>query len=297
MNAQQAHDEDSSIHGDVLFQQLLELFVGPEMKRLQAADPSAEGLAVHRFLILMPPGQRPIVKLNDAFGGVVEARHTRDLVKGEEVGPEDIDGVSSFEPHDDDRGQPFIAGFAHSAGWSVIFRLGWQHEMAAPYLKLGQEFAATAKEALAAHRIGVALDNAHSAAELFAKSVLLSAPPAMTEKVINSSKHSHIVDRFNQWTALDNAPREFTTVLGRLQALRGSARYLNKPLMITDEEVAGLFRRLDEFEAFAENEITGDNPRTSFNVIATRDIRAGELVGLDAATIEHPQRRERGKQR
>lgn len=291
MNARQANDDDSGSRGDVLFQQLLELFVVPEMERLQAADPSGEWSAVSRFLILMPPGQSPIVKLNDAFGGLLEVHYTRDCVLGEEAGPADIDGVANFEPDEDDHGQPFIAGFAHSAGWSVVFRLGWQHEMAGTYLRLGQQFAATAREALVAGRTGVALDNAYSASELFAKTVLLSSPLAMTEEVVNSRDQKHIVPRFDKWTGLDNAPRGFTHLLHDLWELRGAARYLNEPLSVGTDEVDRLFVTLGEFEAFAENEINGE-PRTSYNVRATRDIRSGELVELDAATIERPRRRE-----
>ncbi len=267
--------------GDLMFRQVIEAFVSPEVERRRAESGELEG--IHRFLVLMPPGDPVVVKLNREFQGEATVRATRDFEQGEEIDTDSFDHVSDFRPDEIDRGRPFIAGFAHRDGWSLVLRLGWQHVDAAPCLRLGQEFAVTAREALAAGRTGPALENAHSAAELFAKAVLLSAPPAITGRIVNSSKHTDIVPAFNQWTALGNAPRGATRLLGKLQALRRSARYLNDPLTVTSEEVGELFEALDMFEKFTEADVAGD-PLRSYFVIATRELRAGELVELSAMT-------------
>jgi len=87
-------------------------------------------------------------------------------------------------------------------------------------------------------------------------------------------------------------------LLYRLQELRPAGRYLNKELVLRDGEAEEIFALLSEMEQHvrrvAEGQDCGEGPH-GFNVIATRDIKAGQLVGRSDYTLRPPKRRTKTK--
>jgi hypothetical protein len=143
----------------VLFQDVVDWFVQPEVAARRIAGELPTDPAIYRFQVLLHPEGEPEVRLNEQVGGVVKAVATRTIEPGEEV-TDDFSGVSSYEPKPEDVGVPHITSFAHREGWSVAFDFTYRHPRSADYLERGHDFAETAREALAAGRVGTALDNA-----------------------------------------------------------------------------------------------------------------------------------------
>lgn len=276
--------------GPVLFQDVLDRFVQPDVAARHIAGELPTDTAIHRFQVLLHPEGEPDVRLNEQVGGMVKAVATRTIEAGEEVTTDDFSGVSSYEPMPEDVGVPHITAFAHRGGWSVAFDFTYRHPRSIDYLAGGHDFADTAREALAAGRVGAALDNAFSAVELFAKAELLSCRPTINE-VISSRTHGSVATPYALWARLGNTDRRYVQLLYRLQELRGASRYLDKGLALKDGEPATLFDLLADMEAHvrrvAHGEDTDDEPQ-GFTVIARRDVRAGQLVTQDDFTLRPP---------
>ena len=149
------------------------------------------------------------------------------------------------------------------------------------FLARGREFLRTAEEAHAAGRLGPSLDTAFSAAELLAKAELLSCRPTV-ELILNRKKHEAIAQPYHAWSHLGNTDGQFAKLLQRLGRLRGQARYLDGEIVVTTMQAADILATLRRMEEHVSRVVTagqvGDVP-ASFNVYATRAIKAGELVG------------------
>lgn len=76
----------------------------------------------------------------------------------------------------------------------------------------------------------------------------------------------------------------------RLAELRPAARYLNSELAAAAEQVAELLWQLAEMERHVRGVVSGDPAyrRRRYQVIATREIRAGRLARDGDCTIVPP---------
>ena len=90
----------------------------------------------------------------------------------------------------------------------MSFDLSRRHPLSDDHLALGRDFAASAREAQAAGRLGVALDCAYSAAELLAKAELLSCSPTI-EAALGARKHAGVATPYSLWARLGNTPARF----------------------------------------------------------------------------------------
>jgi hypothetical protein len=264
------------------------------MTRRQTNGQLREGTNVYRFQVLLPPDGPVEVRLNDEVGGEALAKAARPVKRGQEVTIEDITAIEKYVPRPEDAGIPHVTAFAHRAGWSIAFEFGYRHPRRHDFLRLGHQFAETAREALAAGRVGVALDNAFSATELLAKTELLSCAPTI-EAAIAARTHGSVRESYNLWGRLDNTDRRFIDLLNRLSDLRQPARYLGRELRLKPGEPEHLVELLAEMEAHVDVAVTGDASSAlphSYNVIATRDIVAGQLVWAADFTIRPPKKRQ-----
>ena len=281
--------------GSTLFQEMLSRFVEPEVSRRQEAGEWPVDAGIYRFQVLFHQEREPEVRFNEQVGGMLEAVAARALEKGEDVMLEDIAGVKGYKPRSEDDGVPHVTAFAHRDGWSLAFEFNYRHPRRFEYLASGREFAASACEALSAGRVGVALDNAFSACELLAKAELLSCHPTVDDALASNS-HGAVARPYSLWARLDNTDARFVRLLYRLQELRPAGRYLNKELTVDADQASELIALLSEMEQHvtrvANGEDAGESPR-GFNVIAARDIKAGQLVWRGDYTLRRakPERR------
>lgn len=173
----------------------------------------------------------------------------------------------------------------------MSYDLTRRHPLAGEHLALGREFAATAREAHTAGRPEVTLDNAYSAAELLAKAELLSCSPTI-EAALCARTHAGVTTPYSLWARLGNTDTRFPALVHRLAELRPAARYLNAELAADDEQVAELLEQLAEMERHVRGVVSGDPAyrRQRYQVIATREIRAGRLARDGDCTIVPPKK-------
>ncbi len=95
---------------------------------------------------------------------------------------------------------------------------------------------------------------------------------------------------YTLWARLGNTEQRFASLLHSLAQLRSAARYLNGELDADAEEVTQLMETLAEMEGHVRGVVTGDSAyrRHRYQVIATREIRAGRLAKDSDCSIVPP---------
>ena len=277
--------------GQALFEDVWHRFVEPEVaRRREAGREDERALVVYALQVLLHPAREPEVRINDQVRGTMQGVAARELEAGEDVTIDDLLTLTGFTLALEDAEIPYVAAFAHREGWSLSFDFSRRHERRFEYLDRGREYSATAREVLKADRLGVALDNAYSAVELLAKAELLSCGPTIGD-VLASRSHGGVATPYSLWARLGNTDQRFVRLLYRLQNLRSAGRYLHRDLSLASGEPEDLFALLAEMEEHVAAAVAGGAPGSEghwFNVIATRDISAGQLVGPSDFTLKSP---------
>lgn len=277
--------------GQPLFDDVVERFVVPEIERRRDAGTFADDECVYRFQVLFPESGGQEIRLNDEVAGSILAVATRAIDKGEEVTLEDISGVTEYTPPPEDAGVPHVTAFLHRDGWSLAFQFGrGGHPDRFEFLRLAQDFLETARQALAASRFSSFVDAAYSAAELFAKAELLSNRPTV-DLVLQSRSHGAVTSNYDAWAKLGNSDLRFAKLLNRLADLRPAARYRQRPFVFDltrgQELLADLDAMLEHVRIGVVSGVS-DAEGNVFYMYATREILAGELVGVGDFTLLAP---------
>lgn len=231
-------NEDDEELGTALHAQMFELWVEPELTRrgdLVRTD-------VRRALVLME-STGPVVRLNEEFDVVAQARSTRAIAAGEEVTRADFDEIRWAEPLGVDPNVGWILYMVVGSDAYITFDFRQNLARATEMLQRAQEFLELAEDGLEKKRLGPAIDNALSAAELTIR--------AQVHLIDTPTKESHR-QRLNfwaEWVRLGNAPAHLADTFARLTDERGRARYADAPLTIDARELQQL---LDEVRDMIE---------------------------------------------
>ncbi len=282
--------------GNRLLESMLSEYVEPEIRSRNETGDWDPGLPVWKFQVSFEDDGSVQVLLNDEVKGQLTARLATDKEAGDEVVASDIAEITTFSPEGRFAQVPYVAGFFTNETWFVAFEFGGRHPMRHRYLEAGQDFLRSAHENFDAGRPGVSADNAFSAAELLARTELLSSSPAI-KHVLAARGHAGLSQLYNAWAGyLENSDREFSKALNVLARIRPAARYLERDLDVA--LLPELLETLDKWEELAKHLATAplrELPR-SYNMVAAREISHGELVEADDSTIYPPKREPKDKQ-
>jgi uncharacterized protein (UPF0332 family) len=272
--------------GQTLFEKMTKDWVEPEVIRRRAAGTWSDEDLVYRFQVQFLDDE-VAVRLNDEVKGILEVRAIGPIEKGQEITEEDFSEIAGYRPLDQDAHHPHVTGFAHHDEWFLAFQLGQRDPSRFEVLKVGREFLSAAHDAYQDVRLRVFFDTANSAVELLAKAELLSCGPTI-ELAQNVNSHRALSVAYNLWTGrLGNSDRRFADALNRLAKLRRQARYLTTELAGDKEEAAELLAVLDDMEQHVTHlaEAPMSELPDGFTVMATRELKAGELVSAEEMTI------------
>ncbi len=167
------------------------------------------------------------------------------------------------------------------------YQLGHRDPSRHEVLAVAREFLAAAKESLEAQRLHPFFDNANSAVELLAKAELLSCAPTIGV-ARETSSHRTLSQAYNLWVGhLENGDCRFSEALNLLAKLRRQARYLTTQLEGDEVEATRLLKVLEQMERHVSHLVEAPMHELpgGFSVLATRELKAGELLGPDAMTV------------
>ena len=223
-----------------VIQNLLDVFVTPEVKRRQDAGMLPKPLELrYAQVILFPDERKPLIRINEEVKAKAKVKFHSGISKklGDLIYEHEIEAIEHVElgPNDDPDCRYIFLYFKgkKSIAWFDFRR---NKALAAKHIDRAKEYVSTAHDCLQGKRLVPFVDNLFDAAELSAKAVLLAMhdySPTLRKK----STHSAIQLRYNRFANLGNVIPKYKSTFNRLTGLRTSARYLKgAPLKLADEE-------------------------------------------------------------
>jgi len=238
-----------------VFQQVMDIFVNPEIERRIKRRAIKEGTPITRIQIVfnLDKGKNEI-RLNEEVKAIIHGKATRDIQKGEVVYESDISEIGGVELTDEDVNCGHITLLLFKNNWIISFDFRYNQERVKEHIEASKEFYETSIDSLEKNRLRAFYENAFATAELSAKSILLLLPDKdiLNDKSFRS--HGKIEKKLTSWGSLGNVKSEFSTTLSKLKSLRDSARYVHSE-DYKSEDSNKIKETIKEMVEFAENSI------------------------------------------
>lgn len=158
---------------DRTVKQLIEVWVEPEIKARQARGEPPTPVILKAAQIIWPPGNAPIVRLNDEIRGVAVVRVP--VGQTTELPTLDSPGVTlqqfDLAPDELDAGHATL--FVKDGSWQLIFNFQTRRGHAGQLLDKAEEFLATAEWRHSQGKASACVDNLFSVCELISKAQLI----------------------------------------------------------------------------------------------------------------------------
>jgi HEPN domain-containing protein len=229
--------------GEKVGEQAYEFWIGPEIERRRAARELPEDFALVGAQVIFGSGEGlPVVRLNGEVKAVAEVTAARAIEPGE-VTEDDIAGYNNILLTEDDPNEGHITIVAHKGGWAIAFDFRRNAGHIAEHTQAAREFLDAAAWARREGHSRAFIDNLFSATELMAKGLLIWMPD---ETLRTAKSHPPIKNRFNQERKMGNVDPRFADLLNQLGKLRGSARYLDDNLTISETQMDAMLATAEE---------------------------------------------------
>lgn len=208
-----------------LFQQVMDIFVIPEMERRRKEGSIKDGTVISKMQIVfsLDKGKNE-VRLNEEVKAIVKAKANKPIQKGDIVYETDVDNIEDIELTDEDVNCGHITLLLFKNNWIISFDFRYNKNRVKDHIEASKEFYVTAVNSLDNSRLRAFYENAFASAELSAISVLLTLP---SKEILDCRNHKKRLSQFKDWADLGNVKMEFSTTLSSLSELRDSARYLH----------------------------------------------------------------------
>ena len=235
---------------------------------------------IRKALAILAPGEPNEVRFNEEADLVASVIAARAIEKGEAVHDVDFSDVSDLRPVEVPKDAAWVAMVVLPNGSPMLaFDFRRNRGRGKRLLNLALEYVDTSAGALKNTRFGPALESAHAAAELAVTAMMYLSDDNPFKGRRNA--HSRRKGWLNQFTRLDNAPRDFHATLVKLGDLRGSARYGDPQLDVTSEEVAALIESVRGIIEHARARV--GEPLEAIDTSGVPGVRAG-LVDDESAS-------------
>jgi HEPN domain-containing protein len=225
----------------ILFQQFLDLFILPEIRRRKEAGKLEEPFNLRGAqIVFFADGKKPEIRLNSEIRAIANVKLKKGISKekGDPIHDNEIAGLDKItltEDEDPDCGHATLIRVQDS--WIIAFDFRYNKGLAKKHIDAAKQFYDSAEFALTRKSWSSCLDNLFSAAELAAKAVLLLMPDPKFRKRV---KHGGIQQRYNNFADLGNVKPEYRDALNKLSGLRPRARYLQGEIPISEAEIHAL---------------------------------------------------------
>jgi uncharacterized protein (UPF0332 family) len=245
-------NEGEIINYQPAFNQLMDIFITPEVKRRQEAHELETPLNLRSAqVIFYPDGRKPQVRINSEVKGIamVRLKEGISLIPGDPIFENQLLGlewINLDEDTDLDCGHATI--YRINGVWTLTFDFRYNKALASKHITAAKEFYEVAAYSFEQKKLSPFVDNLYSAAELLAKATLLLMPDIELRK---KASHASINAGYNKFANLGNVKPEYRDALNKLHGRRSSARYLQgDSISLTDGEARSY---LDTVKAMIED--------------------------------------------
>jgi len=241
-----------------IFEQFMDLFVTPEVRRRQEIDELARPLDLRAAqIIFFPDGKEPQVRINSEVRAIGKAKLKPGISKkaGEPIFEHEVEGLEEInltEGDDPNCGHATLIRIADR--WIITFDFRYNKALSRKHIETAKEFHESAEFSFNQKNWVSFIDNLFSAAELTAKSILLSMPD---RKFSQKARHRDIQTKYNRFADLGNVTPVYRETLNKLYGLRDRARYLKGDVTISEVEARNLLDIVEKMieDAFRWNDI------------------------------------------
>jgi uncharacterized protein (UPF0332 family) len=216
------------------------------------------------------------VRINEEDVFWSHSRAAHDLEPGATIQP--IDVIVEPLPLPERPAERFIRGVWTGDSWELEIQLNRPHPRRTDHLGAAREFVEAADLLLAKGHLRAFYESAFHAVEHLAQAELLSYAPA-AEIVSTAKTHQTVRSTYMLWARLGNTDERFSRLLTALEQVRQATTYLRGEAESdpnhSEQQLAVLHEMLDCVAGVVEE----GRGRGVVHLLASRDIRAGELVG------------------
>lgn len=237
-------------------QQLLDMFVEPEIKKRQKAGEIETPFPLrHAQIIFYPDGTPPEVRINDEIKTelrvILKEEFRENVKKGDPVYWDQVESVETTRLTEDEDPNVGHATFLNINGsWLLHFDFIYNKQRSSQHIEAARQFLESARTALEKKHWAVLIDSLCSASELTAKAYLLGFPD---KTIMESKTHGVVASRANMHRKFGNLQGHHIEAFNKVWNIRGRARYLEGELTFTEDEAIDLLGNLDEFIGYVES--------------------------------------------
>lgn len=238
-----AEPEPSSV-----FQQIIDIYVGPEIERRRAAGRLPRNFTLHAAQLICSADAAPNqIRLNDEVQAIALVRWNKAVRKelGDPVFRHEVEGIETIvlpETEDPNCGHATLLRFG--AQWYVAFDFRYNRGRSRELLAKAEQFRSAATRAHAAAEWSAFAYNLFTAMELAAKAELLVAPD---QTLLRVKSHKTVHSRINKWAHLGNVDLEHVTAFNELARLRQDAAYSMERFVMSADRAADLLEAVVAF--------------------------------------------------
>ena len=235
------HNEVDNEHQHFL-QQLVRLFIIPQVEERKLDTP----LDLKAFQIIFLPDRKPEVHINSEVRANVKAKLKQGILKtlGDTLAKDDVEEwIIDLKGHYDDECCHVTCFRVDTNTWISSFNVLCNKEEAEKHVKVANQFYMAAQFCLQEQHINAFAYNIFLAAELTAKSILLSTP-GVDRRAIDS--HGSIKKKFNK-LCKDIEFKEFLEKYNILEKIRNSSRYLTSDTGMSNSEAHAILNDVENF--------------------------------------------------
>jgi len=232
-----------------LLDNVMKVFVLPEIENRRAEGRLGSAFELRAAqVILNVDAADAEIRLNNEVKAKATFKVASDKAfeAGDVVTETDVDGLDSVELYPTDSNAGHITLIRIRDSIHISFDFQRNRARIADHLSVARQFLDSASEAVAQGRLNVFGDTLFSATELLTKAFLFTIPKA---EYVRSRKHEFFRSELNILVRNGVADSRFAGLLNRTSKMRESARYLAKPLMLSDSEVQELLALAEEMYA------------------------------------------------
>lgn len=230
------------------FEQLMDLFVTPEVMRRQETGELDKPLDLRAAqVILFADGRKPQVRINSEVRAIGKVKFKPGISKktGEPIFEHELEGLEGINLTEEDDPDCGHATLLRIGGrWIIAFDFRYNKELSRKHIERAKQFYESAEFSFNRRNWSSFIDNLFSAVELLAKSMLLSLPG------LKLASHKGIQISYNRFADLGNVEPEYRKTFNKLSGQRDRARYLKGDISISEDEARGL---LDDVKNMMED--------------------------------------------
>jgi len=227
---------ESEETGQNFFEQVIKIWILPEIHRRQDAGELEGPLELCRAQVLFRPGKSPEVRVNEeVITGEVRLglKQAMSFKQGDIVYMKDVAGIKEVKLAEEEEDFGHITLIAIGDKWHIYFDTRYNKRIGKEHLDTANQFVECAEFALERRYLAPYFDLLYSATELAAKAMMLSnIRPEMQPK----EKHGEVKKGFRQLAEIGLLEREYFDTYSQLLRLRNSYRYLHQDFHVDQEE-------------------------------------------------------------